>query len=368
MKKYILFFALFGTISIGSVSVAAQCDPNVESPIKCSYYNEGYQDGGKDALRNLASDYRRYRSKYERRYENLFRDGYQAGYEAANPSTRWTISQRSAYDSGYRLGQIDRRRANQSQSSESRGSQYDQNIGLYFQQGYSDGFDDRQRQYDVPVTSVPPPGGGGGGTASGNATWGGRVDDRANIIIRGNAIYAENVSGNGTQTNSQNMNGVLPRRPTTISARKSGGRGTILIIQQPMRSNDFTGIVQVYDPKGGSENYRIDISWVSSAPVDEPYRPGSVSWRGRVDQTVQIKIAGSEVQSEDISTTGLTNVNFSMNGSLPNRPVTVNVRKRSGRGTVTVVEQPSRFNDFTATIQIFDPNGGADNYQLEISW
>jgi hypothetical protein len=33
-----------------------------------------------------------------------------------------------------------------------------------------------------------------------------------------------------------------------------------------------------------------------------------------------------------------------------------------------VLQQPSRENDYTAVIQVFDPDGGADNYDLEVSW
>lgn len=366
MKKNFLFFFILCIIAFGGISVSAQCDPNTTSPIKCSYYNEGYQDGASDASNNRNSDYRRYRNKYERKYEDNYRDGYNAGYDSGRPAaSRWTYSQRSAYDSGYTIGQSDRRQSNQSRANENNPGQYDQNIGLYFQQGYYDGFNNRQRQYDVPLTNYPPnPGGGQSGTAS----WDGRVDDRANIIIRGSSIYAENVSGNGVQINYQNVNGSLPQRATTISARRTEGRGQVSVIQQPNRSNNFTAIVQVHDPKSGAGKYKIEISWERSANVEEPYRSGSVSWRGRVDQTVNIMISGGDVQSQDMSGGGLSNVTHNINGYLAHRPGSVNVRKQNGRGTVTVLQQPSWENDFTAIVQIFDPNSGADNYEIEISW
>ena len=372
MKKHILFFFIIGMIAFGGISVSAQCDLNTTSQIRCSFYNEGYQDGAADARNNRNSDYRRYKDKYERKYEDNYRDGYNAGYESVRQTTnRWTFSQRSAYDSGYTIGQSDRRQSNQSRSNQSNEGQYDQTIGLYFQQGYFDGFNNRPRQYDVPITGIPPiypPNPGGGGGTTGSASWNGRVDDRANIFIRGNTIYAQNVSGNGVQTNYQNVNGVLPRRATTINVRKTEGRGRVSVIQQPNRSNDFTAIVQIYDSKGGSGNYKIDITWAGAVNVEEPYQSGSVRWRGRVDQTVNISISGSDVYSQDMSGGGLSNVNFNITGYLAHRPGSVNVRKRDGRGSVTVLQQPSRYNDFTAIVQIFDPNGGADNYDLEITW
>jgi hypothetical protein len=373
MKKLLLLSFVFGVIAFGGVSASAQCDPNVQGSIKCSYYNEGYQDGSNDARNNRSSDYKRYRDKYEKKYEDFFRDGYNAGYESVRPTTRWTSSQRNAYDSGYSIGQSDRRSGTYNRPTENyRG--YDSNISAYFQQGYDDGYNNRSRQYDVPLGNTPPtypptyPPYPGQGNSTGTAYWNGRVDDRANIIIRGSTIYAENVSGNQTTTTSQNISGALPRRATTVSVRKVDGRGGVNVIQQPNRLNNFTAIVQIYDPKGGARDYKIEASWAGAANVEEPYRSGSISWRGRVDQTANIVISGSDVQSQDASGTGLWSVSQNINGYLARRPGTVNASKRRGRGTVTILQQPNWENDFTAIIQVFDPNGGADNYEVDISW
>lgn len=358
-------------VAFSGTAVSAQCDPNTTSPIKCSYYNEGYQDGAADARNNQSNDYRRYRNKFERQYESFYKDGYQGGYNSVSgPSGRWTNSQRSAYDSGYTVGQSDRRQSGQGRASERNSSGYDRNIGLYFQQGYNDGYSNRPRRYDVPIGETqdnPPPTPGPGG-ANGTAYWNGRVDDRANIIIRGTTILAENAGGNGVQTYNQNVNGSLPRRASTVAARKLDGRGSVSVIQQPNRSNNFTAIVQVYDPKGGSADYKVEISWAAAANVEEPYQAGNVRWRGRVDQTAKISVSGSDVQTQDASGTGISSVNFNINGYLAHRPGIVNVTKRKGRGTATIIQQPSWDNDFTAVIQIFDPKGGADDYELEITW
>ena len=278
------------------------------------------------------------------------------------------IRSEAAYDSGYTIGQNARRNGGQNRSGENSSYNYDPNIGLYFQQGYDDGFNNRQRQYDVPLNNYPPNPGGGSGGGVGTANWSGRVDDRANIIIRGGSITAENVSGNGVQTNYQNINGSLPRRAATVTARRSNGRGDVSVIQQPNRSNNYTAIVQIYDRKNGADNYAIEISWASAANVEEPYRSGSVRWRGRVDQTANIVITGSDVQTQDVAGTGLSNVDFSINGYLARRPGSVTARRRDGRGSVTVVQQPTWDNDFTAVVQVFDPGGGADDYEVDINW
>lgn len=370
MKRLFILAFVMCIIAFGGISASAQCDRNTSSPIKCGYYDEGYQDGVADGTGNRNSDYRRYRNKFESQYESFYRSGYEAGFESVRPTTRWTNSQRSAYDSGYTIGQIDRRGGNQNRSAESDRGQYDQNIGLYFQQGYYDGFNNRPRQYDVPLGTDPnyPPN-PGGGVGSGTASWSGRVDERANLVIRGSSMTVETLSGKSAQTTYQTVNGVLPRgRPSTLTARKNSGRGDFAVIQNPNRSNDYTAIVQIYDARNGADNYAIEISWAPAANTEEPYRSGRVKWRGRVDQTANIVISGSDVKTQDASGTGLSNVNYSLSGYLARRPGTVIARKTDGRGTVTVLQQPSWDNDFTAIVQVFDPNGGSDNYEVEITW
>jgi hypothetical protein len=311
--KTLFCIALFlGIAGFSSVGVFAQCDRSTQSPIRCGFYDEGYQDGANDARNNQNSDYRRYRSKLTSQYESYYRDGYDAGYRSA------------------------------------RGGDYP---------GYP-GYPGN------PGT----PGFPGPGNASGSVYWTGRVDDRINIVLKGPTIRTDVVSGQGSGDVDRNSTARLPRRAVTLSVSKLDGRGDVTVVQQPNRSNDFTGIVQIYDPKGGADNYRVQISWQGGSRSEEPYQSGNVRWSGRVDQTANIVISGSDVDTQNVSGNGVSNVNFNINGYLAHRPGTVNVRKRDGRGTVTVLQQPSRANDYTAVIQVFDPDGGADNYDLEISW
>lgn len=375
MKNFLLFSAILLTIGFGASTASAQCNPTYESPIKCSYYDEGYRDGASDANNSFSNDYRRYKSKYTKQYESYYRNGYQAGYGSVyqgGGSTgggyNWSNSQRNAYDLGYNTGQNDRNRS-QNRNSQSYGN-YDANIGLYFQAGYNDGYNGVQRRYNFPIGNNNPgwPGNGGGGT-SGTGSWSGRVDDRANIIIRGGSITAQDVSGTGLQIQNQYLNGSLPFRASTVTATRRQGRGSVNVIQQPNRFNNFTAIIQIIDSKSGQGDYQVDIRWTGAGGnVEEPYQSGNVYWRGRVDQKANIIINGSDVQSQDDSATGLSGVSFNINGYLAHRPGTVTARKRSGRGSVYILQQPSWQNDFTAIIQVFDPNGGADNYEVEISW
>jgi hypothetical protein len=74
------------------------------------------------------------------------------------------------------------------------------------------------------------------------------------------------------------------------------------------------------------------------------------------------------VYERAISGQQVRDVSARFNSPLPRRRVTVNVEKLRGRGDVTVVEQPSSRNNFTAVIRIRDNRGGADDYEIEVYW
>lgn len=95
---------------------------------------------------------------------------------------------------------------------------------------------------------------------------------------------------------------------------------------------------------------------------------GRAFWRGTVDKEVNLFIQNRNIETRTIGGTTYNNETFSFTSSLPTRNVTVEVIKKSGRGSVRVIEQPSRNNDYTAVVQILDNEGGAKEYQLEISW
>lgn len=364
-------------------STAVRCAGDYVTPIKCGYHAEGYQDGMNDARANRDYDYKRYRNKYENQYETFFKDGYDKGYRSINPNARWTDKQRDAYKDGYDDGDKDKDRGISRLPARYEG-QYDRAYEEYYRKGYFDGYDRRQKQYDVAVTNARPIGEFGtntntlpngrqvyrqnrGGTATGTLTWNGRVDGRMNLIIQGSTVRTNAITGQNLGQGRSNWIGVMPRRQATVVAQTLDGRGGAVVTQQPNRANQFTTIVTINDPKGGADNYRIRVSWQSSN-TPEAYSRGRVTWRGRVDQTANITISGDNVSSIARSGRALTDVRFDIDGYLAERTGNVSVRTLDGRGTVSIIEQPSRQNGFEAVIQIFDPKGSDDFYEIEITW
>ncbi len=379
-----MFLGLFCIVGAYANSISAQtvgafgqgCNNGKLTPIKCGYFEEGYQDGLKDSQKNRRSDYKRYRSKYERKYESYYRDGYRRGYRNTNTSTvnaRWNDTQKNTYDQGYDDGKYDRSR--RSSRLPSRYPNQDSRYQAYYRKGYNDGFDGRRKQHNslvgnrqtpigsrIPIRNVRRL-----GTTTGTLSWNGRVDNRVNIIMRGGTIRTETVSGRNLGQGTHNLNGVLPRRQASVTVNKLDGRGTAFVTQQPSRANNYTTIVQISDTKRGADNYRLQINWRASNAL-ETYRAGNLTWRGRVDSTVNIVIDGENVDSSDESGSGLSGVSHNINGYLARRPGTIRVQKLRGRGTVRIIEQPTRQNGYVAVIRIFDAKGGADNYEINVTW
>ena len=96
--------------------------------------------------------------------------------------------------------------------------------------------------------------------------------------------------------------------------------------------------------------------------------PGRMTWRGRVDDYVDLRIQGNRVRSIEREGAPTYNEQASFSNPLPRADVRVEVKKRRGRGRVSLVEQPSRANNYTAVIRIDDNKGGADDYEIEMQW
>jgi hypothetical protein len=101
---------------------------------------------------------------------------------------------------------------------------------------------------------------------------------------------------------------------------------------------------------------------------DTGNRSGRMTWRGRVDDDVRIRIRGGSADVETIGGSPYYDAQPNFFNSLPNRRVTVRLTEKRGRGEVFVEQQPTRENDFTAIVRIKDPKGGASDYAFTIEW
>ena len=382
IKNLFLFFVLIGLIGVFAGSSFAQrtsvfgqkCDRSRLTPIKCGYFEEGYQDGLNDSQNNRSNDYKRYRRKYESQYRSYYRDGYQRGFQGSGLNASWNDAQKNTYDQGFDDGKNDRRRRLSRLASRYQGG-YNRSYEAYYKKGYSDGYDNKRKQYNTNLGNRQNPLGSRfprrntnrRGTTRGSLDWNGRVDNRVNIILRGNTVRTNMIAGNNVGRANHRLTGSLPRRTAFVSVSKLDGRGTVRVVQQPSRANNYTAIVQVFDRKRSSDNYRLRINWRATSS-QEDYSSGKLVWRGRVDQTANITIDGEDVSSRALSGRSLTQVSKNLEGYLAHRSGTIRVRKLDGRGTVRILEQPNKSNGYVAVIQIFDPKRSDDQYEIEVTW
>jgi hypothetical protein len=91
------------------------------------------------------------------------------------------------------------------------------------------------------------------------------------------------------------------------------------------------------------------------------------TWNGRVDREVQLTIRGTNVSSTTLSGQQL-NGRFRLATPLPRQEGTVRVETSGGRGEVSVVQQPSSSNGYTAIIKLSDRSRGADRYRVTTYW
>jgi hypothetical protein len=101
---------------------------------------------------------------------------------------------------------------------------------------------------------------------------------------------------------------------------------------------------------------------------DSGNRSGRMSWRGRVDDDVRIRIRGGSAEVETIGGSAYNDSQPNFSNSLPNRRVTVRLTEKRGRGEIFIEQQPSRENDFTAIVRIRDTKGGAADYSFTLEW
>ena len=96
---------------------------------------------------------------------------------------------------------------------------------------------------------------------------------------------------------------------------------------------------------------------------------GKVFWRGNVDDKLHLVIRGTSLEHRTVSGQAQPDGMFSFTAPLPQQAVTVSVPRFEGRSKkITVLQQPSAENQFTAIVEIVDEGAGARDYFLEIAW
>jgi peptidase inhibitor family I36 len=189
----------------------------------------------------------------------------------------------------------------------------------------------------------------------------GANDQISSIRLFGNAelvVYRDRDFGGPTQW----FDGSTP------DLRESGWNDTISSYRVESRGAfGNRGRGYGYGRGGGYGDDRYNDRYGNRPGYNEP-TSGSLEWRGRVDNRVQLVIRGRSLQERTLSGTRMGEGRTYFSSGLPDEPVRVSVRTLAGRGDVRVVQQPSRQNGYTAIVEINDPMRGAEEQRLQVIW
>jgi hypothetical protein len=253
--------------------------------------------------------------------------------------------------------------------------------------------------------------------------WSGRVDREVRITMHGRDARTQTNGRVTMQRSRVDVATALPQRDGRVTVRVQDGRGDVDVVQQPSERNDYTAIVRIRDRSSGVDNYRVTAYWVPEGNGngtwnnrdDYPTRPGrdrddrddrddrgnggwgrgngnggygnggygnggygnggydngrsTLRWSGDVDDAIEIRIQGDRIEYRTLSGKSLRNVHANLSrGGLPRSDVQVFVTDQNGRGSVSVVQQPSSYNNYTAVIRVYDPRPGYGTYDFDIGW
>jgi len=172
----------------------------------------------------------------------------------------------------------------------------------------------------------------------------------------------------------------LPRRDGTVRVEKLSGRGTIDVVQQPSRSNNYTAIVEVKDADGGPDMYRFTAYFTPSTAVSGGEVIGSgtgvlnrgdvvLKWQGNVDRDLLITVRRNRIRYSTLAGAPPKGVQANLAATgLPEQDAQLTLSQREGRGTVTVTQQPTASNNYTAIIRVRDSRRGYGYFDFDILW
>ncbi len=97
---------------------------------------------------------------------------------------------------------------------------------------------------------------------AGQLEFRGRVDGVASFYIRGDRLHVLVESGQLVKVERFRFTQPLPvTTPGSIRVERKDGRGAVELTQKPDGSNDYTAVVRVSDPRGGSDRYHWLLIW-----------------------------------------------------------------------------------------------------------
>jgi BON domain len=96
---------------------------------------------------------------------------------------------------------------------------------------------------------------------------------------------------------------------------------------------------------------------------------GTIAWSGMVDGVAEIVITGGSASVRSVSGEAPREVKSSFSAPVPRAPMAVNLISTAGRGAISLAQQPTPNNGYTAIVRVDDSaKGGFQRYEFTLRW
>lgn len=241
------------------------------------------------------------------------------------------------------------------------------------------------------------------------------VTGSADIILEGDRINFRLRAGAVPEDTGSSCSAAIPREPLdSFRLDRVKGKGRVLLVENPADRNQFQAWIRIDSDSTSPEHYEMRVAWrandtavtdgqdelkltargrprrwvpqgirASAASLEgtplssydnDPLRfdtssTGQLEFRGQVDDTVEFLVRADNLHTIQLAGQPVKVERFRFTQPLPSRgQISISVEKKDGRGTVELVQSPSRDNAFTARIRVSDPQGGSDRYHWILTW
>jgi hypothetical protein len=102
---------------------------------------------------------------------------------------------------------------------------------------------------------------------------------------------------------------------------------------------------------------------------DHHSREGRCAIRVWVDNRAEVRLRGDGIHVRTVEGAPARDEGSECSQPIPYNSVSgFQIRQTAGRNQVTLAQEPSRMNNYTAMVAIEDPQSGGDSYAFEVSW
>lgn len=96
---------------------------------------------------------------------------------------------------------------------------------------------------------------------------------------------------------------------------------------------------------------------------------GTIAWSGMVDGVAEIVITGGSASVRSVSGETPREVKSSFSAPVPRAPMAVDLISTAGRGAISLAQQPTPSNGYTAIVRVDDSaKGGFQRYEFTLRW